>query len=306
MLRQALLAASHSRAARRIVEIAPGTRRMVRRFVAGETTDDALGVTAELADAGLLVSLIALGEDTLDTGQADTNVDDYAELLVRLGEVGLAGVAEVSLKLSAVGQALDEALALANARRICAAARDAGTTVTLDTEEYETVDATLRVCAELRREYPDTGVAIQSYLRRSEEYCAELAHEGSRVRLCKGAYSAPESVAFSDPVEIDKSYVRCMRVLMAGQGYPMLATHDPRLIEIAGALTTLNDRDPSGFEYQMLYGVRTHEQRRLAGEGAQVRVYAAFGREWYAYFMRRLAEKPSNLAFFFRSAAAES
>ncbi|MEV5569574.1 proline dehydrogenase family protein [Spirillospora sp. NPDC052269] len=306
MLRQALLAASHSRAARKVMETAPGARRVVRRFVAGETTDDALRVTGELTAAGLLVSLDVLGEDTLDTDQADANVDDYAALLVRLGEEGFADRAEVSLKLSAVGQSLDESLALANAGRVCAAARDAGTTVTLDTEECETVDATLRVLTELRREYPETGIAIQSYLRRSEEYCAELAYEGSRVRLCKGAYSAPESVAFTDTVEIDKSYVRCMRVLMAGQGYPMLATHDPRLIEIAGALAALHDRDSSGFEYQMLYGVRPQEQRRLADEGGRVRVYTAFGREWYAYFMRRLAENPSNLGFFFRSMAGRS
>ncbi|MFC4912145.1 proline dehydrogenase family protein [Actinomadura gamaensis] len=306
MLRQALLAASHSGAARRIVETAPGTRGFVRRFVAGESIDDALRVTADIAGQGLLVSLDVLGEDTHDTNRADANADHYAMLLGRLGEDGLAGSAEVSLKLSAVGQALDEDLALANARRVCAAARDAGTAVTLDAEDHETVDSTLRVLAELRRDFPDTGIAIQSYLRRSEEYCAELAHEGSRVRLCKGAYRAPESVAFTDDVEIDKSYVRCMRVLMAGQGYPMLATHDPRLIEIAGALASLHDREPSGYEYQMLYGIRPGEQRRLAREGARVRVYVAFGGEWYRYFMRRLAEKPANLGFLFRSVASRS
>ncbi|MEV4253184.1 proline dehydrogenase family protein [Spirillospora sp. NPDC049652] len=306
MFRQALLAATHNRAARRIVQTAPGTRRIVRRFVAGETTDDAVDVTAGLAGEGLLVSLDALGEDTLDTAQAEANVEDLVELLGRLAEADLAGKAEVSLKLSAVGQALDEPFALENARRVCAAAHEAKTTVTLDMEEHDTVESTLRVLTELRREFPETGVAIQSYLRRSEEYCAELAHEGSRVRLCKGAYSAPESVAFTDPVDIDKSFVRCMRVLMAGQGYPMLATHDPRLIEIAGALATLHDRDPSAFEYQMLYGIRPQEQRRLAGEGALVRVYVAFGREWYAYFMRRLAEKPANLGFLFRSMATRS
>ncbi|RFU42073.1 proline dehydrogenase [Actinomadura logoneensis] len=306
MFRHTLLAATRNRAARRIVETAPGTRRIVRRFVAGETTDDAVDVTAELAGEGLLVSLDALGEDTLDTAQAEANVQDLADLLGRLAEAGLAGKAEVSLKLSAVGQALDEPFALENARKVCAAAHDAGTTVTLDMEEHDTVESTLRVLTELRREFPETGVAIQSYLRRSEEYCAELAHEGSRVRLCKGAYSAPESIAFTDRVEIDKSFVRCLRVLMAGQGYPMLATHDPRLIEIGGALATLHDRAPSDFEYQMLYGIRPQEQRRLAGEGARVRIYVAFGREWYAYFMRRLAEKPANLGFLFRSMASRS
>lgn len=306
MLRQALLAASHSRAVRKIVEFTPGSRRVVRRFVAGETTGDAMRAIGELADEGLLTSMVVLGEDVLDADQAAGNVDEYAELLSRIAREDRAGTAEVSLKLSAVGQALDETLALDNARRICAAAEDAGTTVTLDMEESETVDSTLRVLQELRRDYPKTGVAIQAYLRRAEEHCAELAHEGSRVRLCKGAYQAPESLAFPEPVEVSKSYVRCMRVLMAGQCYPMLATHDPRLIEIAGALATLNDRGPSDFEYQMLYGVRPLEQRRLAEEGARVRVYAACGHEWYAYFMRRLAEKPSNLGFLFRSMASRS
>ncbi len=142
-------------------------------------------------------------------------------------------------------------------------------------------------------------------MRRAEEHCAELAYEGSRVRLCKGAYAAP-AVAFTDKEEVDRSYVRCMKVLMAGKGYPMLATHDPRLIDIAGALSVLHERDADTFEYQMLYGIRPQEQRRLASQGAQVRVYVAYGREWYEYFMRRLAERPANLRFFVRSLAGRS
>jgi proline dehydrogenase len=178
--------------------------------------------------------------------------------------------------------------------------------VTLDMEDHTTVDSTLRVLAELRQDFPDTGAVIQSYLRRAEEYCAGLAHEGSRVRLCKGAYSAPESVAFGGKDEIDRSYVRCMRVLMAGSGYPMLATHDPRLIEIGGALAVLNGRDADRFEYQMLYGIRPAEQRRLTELGGQVRVYVPYGEEWYGYLMRRLAERPANLGFFLRSLATKS
>jgi proline dehydrogenase len=168
-------------------------------------------------------------------------------------------------------------------------------------EDHERVDATLRILHELRRDFPDTGAVVQSYLRRAEEYCAELAYEGSRVRLCKGAYAAPDTVAFTSKADVDKSFVRCLKVLMGGKGYPMLATHDPRLVEIAGALAVLNDRDPSSFEYQMLYGIRPQEQRRLAAQGARVRVYVAYGEEWYGYFMRRLAERPANLAFFLRA-----
>ncbi|QFG23757.1 proline dehydrogenase family protein [Actinomadura sp. WMMB 499] len=301
MIRRALLAASHSGGARRVVQTAPFARDVARRFIAGETAADAARVTADLTGEGLLVTLDVLGEDVHDKGRADTNVAKYCELLDRLGTEGLGARAEVSLKLTAVGQALDEELALENARRICAAAASAGTTVTLDMEEHELVDPTLRAVHELRRDHPTVGAVVQAYLRRAEEYCADLAYEGSRVRLCKGAYAAPEAIAFTEKEEIDKSFVRCMKVLMAGKGYPMLATHDPRLIDVAEALTLLHGRDADTFEYQMLYGVRPQEQRRLASRGAQVRVYVAYGRDWYEYFMRRLAERPANLRLVARS-----
>ncbi|MBO2460427.1 proline dehydrogenase family protein [Actinomadura violacea] len=301
MLRQALLFASRSGGARRIVRTAPFTGDVVRRFVAGETVEDAARVTGDLTAEGLLVTLDVLGEDTEDGGRAEANAEHYVALLERLGAAGLGARAEVSVKLSAIGSSLGEELALENARRICGAARSASTTVTLDMEEHTTVDATLRIVHELRRDFPDVGAVIQAYLRRAEEHCADLAYEGSRVRLCKGAYAAPEAVAFTDKEEIDKSFVRCMKVLMAGKGYPMLATHDPRLIDIGGALAVLNERGADTFEYQMLYGIRSAEQRRLADKGAQVRVYVAYGQDWYEYFMRRLAERPSNLKLFARS-----
>lgn len=306
MFRQALLAASRSGGARRIVETAPFGRDVVRRFIAGETVDDAFGVTQELTGQGLLVTLDVLGEYVGDARQATATADHYVELLERLGGSGLGTRAEVSLKPSAIGQGIDDDLALASAQRVCQAARAASTTVTLDMEEHDRVDATLAMAHELRRDFPDVGVVVQSYLRRAEEYCADLAYEGSRVRLCKGAYAAPEAVAFTDRAEVDRSFVRCMKVLMAGKGHPMLATHDPRLIEIAGALAVLDGRDAETFEYQMLYGIRPQEQRRLAARGDQVRVYVAYGSEWYAYFMRRLAERPANVGFFIRSVAGRS
>ena len=306
MLRQVLLAASHSDRVRKLVETSPVTRDAVRRFIPGETMDQALDVTGDLTREGLLVTLDVLGELTPDAGQAQAMVEHYVELLERLASTGLAQQAEVSLKLTAIGQAFDEDFTLENARRVCTAARSAGTTVTLDMEDYEHVDSTLRILMELRRDFPDTGGVVQAYLRRAEEHCAELAYEGSRVRLCKGAYGAPDDVAFTDKAEVDKSYVRCMKVLMGGKGYPMLATHDPRLVDIAGALAVLFDRDPSSFEYQMLYGIRPQEQRRLASQGARVRVYVAYGDQWYGYFMRRLAERPANLRFFLRSLMSRS
>jgi len=313
VLRQTMLAASRSEGVRKFVETAPYTRDVVRRFIAGETIEDALRTTGVLIDQGLQVTLDHLGEDTLHKVQADAVVTSYVTLLDRLAAAGRGRKAEVSVKLSALGQAIDEKLALDNARRICQAGRAAGTTITLDMEEHTTVGSTLRILSQLRAEYPETGAVIQAYLRRAEEYCAELAYQGSRVRLCKGAYAAPEDVAFGSRTEVDRSYVRCMKVLMAGRGYPMLATHDPRLIDIAGALAVLSDRAPDSFEYQFLLGIRPREQLRLAGLGAPerergsvVRVYVPYGQEWYGYMMRRMAERPANLGFFLRSLATTS
>lgn len=308
MLRQVLLAASHSGGVRRFVETAPYSRNVVQRFVAGQVVTDVLAVTGRLVADGLLVTIDHLGEDTVEEAHAQTITDEYETLLAHLGAAGYGPRAEVSVKLTALGQLLDdgEKIALENARRVCAAARAAGTTVTLDMEDHRTVDSTLRVLKELRQEFPGTGAVIQAYLRRAEEYCAELADAGSRVRLCKGAYDAPGSVAFTSKAEVDRSYVRCVKVLMAGRGYPMLATHDPLLIEIGGALAVANDRPADAFEYQMLYGIRPNEQRRLSELGGQVRVYVPYGKEWYGYLMRRLAERPANVGFFLRSLVTKS
>ncbi|HET9900495.1 MAG TPA: proline dehydrogenase family protein, partial [Actinomycetes bacterium] len=196
--------------------------------------------------------------------------------------------------------------ALDNALQICAAARTAGTTVTLDMEDHTTTDSTLAIAREVRRDFSDTGVVLQSYLRRTESDCRELAYEGSRVRLCKGAYNEPDTVAFRSARDVDKSYVRCLKVLMSGAGYPMIATHDPRLIDIAGALAVQHDRAQGTYEYQMLYGVRPEEQRRLAASGEVMRVYVPYGQDWYGYLVRRLAERPANVQFFLRALATRS
>jgi proline dehydrogenase len=168
-------------------------------------------------------------------------------------------------------------------------------------EDHTTTDETLETLRELRKDFPETGAVLQAYLHRTEDDCRALAYEGSRVRLCKGAYSEPDTVAFQDRHEVDRAYVRCLKVLMAGHGYPMVATHDPRMIRIAGAFATRFDRAPGTYEYQMLFGIRTDEQKRLAGAGERMRVYVPYGQEWYGYLMRRLAERPSNLTFFLRS-----
>ncbi|MFY1674972.1 proline dehydrogenase family protein [Plantactinospora sp. WMMB334] len=303
MLRSVILAASRSSRIERLVETAPLTRDVVRRFVAGTTVDDALRATRQLVGDGLAVSIDHLGEDTVNGDQAVAVRDEYVALLGALAEAGLAPATEVSVKLSALGQKFDERLARENAVAICAAASAAGTTVTLDMEDHTTTDSTLDILAELRKDHPGTGAVLQAYLRRTESDCRELATVGSRVRLCKGAYAEPESVAFQAAREVDRSYVRCLNILLAGQGYPMIATHDPRLIAIAEDRSRWFDRTPDEFEFQLLYGVRPDEQARLAEAGHTVRVYLPYGTDWYGYLMRRLAERPANLAFFARAVA---
>jgi proline dehydrogenase len=309
VLRQALLALSASNQARRLIMANSLTRDVVARFVAGETAADALAVTGGLVGDGLNVSIDFLGEDTADPEQASAVAEEYVRLLGQLSAAGLAagGRAEVSVKPTAVGLGLAEhgqKTAMENIARIASAARNAGTTLTVDMEDHSRVEATLRLVGELRADYPDLGCVIQSYLSRSAADCRDLAAAGSRVRLCKGAYQAPEGVGLAAKADVDRSYARCMRLLLEGPGYPMLATHDPRLIAIAGAVARQAGRGQDSFEYQMLYGIRRDEQSRLAADGARVRVYLPYGSDWYGYLVRRLAERPANLAFFLRALAS--
>jgi proline dehydrogenase len=304
VIRRTLLSVSRSQRIKNLASAAPISRDVVKRFVAGETADDAVVATRALVDDGRLVTIDHLGEDTLDVAQADATREAYLLLLRELSKAGLTGGAEVSVKLSAVGQALPgdgEKVALENARAICAAATEEGTTVTLDMEDHTTTDSTLGILADLRKDFPQTGAVLQAYLYRTEGDCRDLAHAGSRVRLCKGAYKEPESAAWQDKADVDRSYVRCLKVLMAGEGYPMVASHDPRLVEIAGALAVRHDREKGSYEYQMLYGVRPDEQRRLAADGEKMRVYVPYGEDWYGYMVRRMAEKPANMALFFKA-----
>jgi proline dehydrogenase len=308
MLRGALLRLSRSHKIKNVVTNAPVTSGVVGRFIAGESSEDAVAVTRRLVAAGLLTTIDFLGEDTTDQAQADAVVVAYLDLLTKLRESRLSSSAEVSIKLSALGLHLRDGpqLALENAELICHAARKADTAVTLDMEDHTTTDATLEILRSLRREYPETGAVLQAYLYRTEADCCDLAEDGARVRLCKGAYAEPEELAFQDRREVDKSYVRCMKILMAGNGFPMLATHDPTLIEIGFKLANDYGRGPKDFEFQMLYGIRPSEQLRLAKLGHAVRIYTPYGTDWYGYLIRRLAERPSNLRFFARSLITKS
>jgi proline dehydrogenase len=239
------------------------------------------------------------------------------QLLGKLAAEGLTegGAVEVSVKTTAVGlllgsegqpepNALGERVATEHLERIAIAARDAGTTVTIDAEHHTTTDAALRIAGSLRSGFPSAGTVVQATLRRTEDDVRALVAPGTRVRLCKGAYAEPAAEAFDTRHDVDKSFARCLRILMTGPGYPMIATHDPRLVAITRSLGLARPAD--SFEYQMLHGVRPDEQRRLAASGAKVRVYVPYGGDWYPYLVRRLAERPANLALFLRSLGSRS
>lgn len=317
MLRKALLAAAASERIRGAVVGASASRVIIDRYVAGESSEDAVAAARALRSDGLLVTLDYLGEDATDAQRAAATAAQYVHLLGKLAAEGLTegGAVEVSVKPTALGlllgvedgsgpSALGERIAAEHLERIAAAAREAGTTVTVDAEDHRTTDAALRLAGSLRSRFPSVGTVVQAALRRTEADVRELAAAGTRVRLCKGAYAEPASESFDSRHDVDRSFARCLRILMAGPGYPMIATHDPRLIAITRSLGLA--RPPESFEYQMLHGVRPDEQRRLAASGAKVRVYVPYGSDWYPYLVRRLAERPANLAFFLRSLASSS
>lgn len=307
-LRPAILAAARGDVVRRTAQRLPVTRRVVRRFVPGETIESALNGVAALRSSGRLVSVDYLGEDVLSADHADAAVQVYLELIDGLGDLDAGGDVvrplEVSIKLSALGQTLGRdghKIARENAWSICDAAGRAGVWVTVDAENHTTTESTLSIVRDLRAEFPWLGLALQAYLRRTPGDCEEFAASGARVRLCKGAYDEPASVAYRGRAEVTEAYLACLRVLMTGTGYPMVASHDPAVINAASAIARESGRGAGEFEYQMLYGIRDDEQRRLTGAGNHVRVYLPFGTQWYGYFMRRLAERPANLTFFLRA-----
>jgi proline dehydrogenase len=309
-MRPVILAAGRGEALRRTAERLSVTRKVVRRFVPGETIESALNSATALRDSGRFVSIDYLGEDVVSADDADAGVRTYVDLIGTLADLDTAadGVRplEVSVKLSALGQSLERdghKIARENAWSICDAAQRAGVWVTVDAENHTATDSTLRIVRDLRAEFPWLGLVLQAYLRRTLDDCAEFAASGARVRLCKGAYDEPVAVAYRKPAEVTDSFLACLRVLMAGSGYPMVASHDPVIISAVPGLVRESGRRSEEFEYQMLYGIRDDEQRRLVAAGKQVRVYVPFGTQWYGYFMRRLAERPANLAFFLRALA---
>ncbi len=307
VLRHTLIAASQNERLRSLVARTPLTRGVVNRFVAGEELSDAVRTAAGLADMGVYSTIDHLAENAVDRARADDVTREYLALLETVHDAGFGSWAEVSVKPTAVGLALGaegESFAAENISRICASAESAGTTVTVDMEDEARVPATLRIVREVRQRYPWLGCVLQSYLRRTEGDASAMATPGSRVRLCKGAYTPDADTGYRNRHEADQAFVRSSRVLFEGGAYPMVATHDPRLVAIAGTLARRSGYGHTDFEYQMVLGARPDEQRKLAGLGARVRVYVPYGAAWYGYLMRRVAERPANLRFAARAVAS--
>ncbi len=298
-MRSVLIWLSHRRSLARTAVRSPLARSFVARFVAGETLQAALPAIAELKRAGLRTTVDVLGESATSAVDAAAAVDRYLVTIAALSERGLD--ANVSLKLTQLGLEIDPAICLANVVRVIEALLAVDGFVRFDMEDHTRTDATLEIWRVAREVYPKVGVVIQAALRRSSADVDAIIAVGGRVRLCKGAYDEPGSIAYRTRVAVDANYARLMERLLLADVYPALATHDPRLIRKAIAITEREGIGRDRFEFQMLYGVRRDLQRTLISRGYSVRIYVPYGGEWYPYFMRRLAERPANVAFMLRA-----
>lgn len=295
---------AHNRQVEELVTSSPVTAELLDRYVAGEDRCAALAVVADLVWKGLSASLTILSDEVSSRGQGANTVEEYLGLLAELASRQLSGQVELSVKLSTIGAGLagfGDDVALANAQVICRAAQDLGAQVTLEMEKASAVSATLALWEELRSDFPSLGISVQASLHRTVGDCYALAEKGARVRLCKGLFRESPLVAYQKRHEIDLSFAHCLGILMRGGAYPMVATHDPRLVQIAQTLAASESLSADDWESQMLLGVRPLEQRRIADIGQCMRVYVPYGHDWYAYYLHVLAERPDNLRLFVRS-----
>ncbi len=280
------------------------TRRMSRRFVAGESLPEGLAAVRALNQQGIRASLNYLGEKTGSRAEAETAALRYEEMLQAVTREGLD--CNLSIKLSQLGIGTDQELAEVLLRRVLDAARAQDIFVRIDMEESALVEPTLTLWRRVWADgYRNVGLVIQAYLRRSQEDLEALVDAGARIRLVKGAYLEPPAVAFPRKGDVDAQYRRFTEILLPRGAYPAIATHDEQMIAHARAVATAGGIPPSRFEFQMIYGVRRDLQVALAGQGYTMRVYVPFGEQWYPYFMRRLGERPANVFFLLRSLVAE-
>ncbi|MCL4487197.1 MAG: proline dehydrogenase family protein [Chloroflexi bacterium] len=300
VLRDAFLALSTNGVVREFVIRFPLSRRVSRRFVAGETLEQAIEVVRKLNQQGMQVTFDQLGESVTQESEAREAKDGYLQALDAIAENHVSS--HVSVKLTQMGLDLNTDLCLDNMRQIVGRAQQVGTFVRIDMEDSARTQATLNVFKTLREEYENVGTVIQSYLYRSEADMQALAALGASVRLCKGAYKEPASVAFPAKKDVDANYLKLARIFLDADGHEhaphlAVASHDEKIIRWAKEYTAEHHIDRKRFEFQMLYGIRPDLQRQLVAEGYTMRIYVPYGTHWYPYFMRRLAERPANVIF---------
>jgi proline dehydrogenase len=304
MMRSVFLHLSAANWARRSLTALPFGARFARRFVAGETLDDAIRVVKNLNNKGLLASLDHLGENVHTQADSERALQAYLDLLKYISKTDVNS--NVSLKLTQLGLDISEDLCLSNMRQILQCAQELHNFVRIDMESSAYTERTLRVFRTLRQDFQNVGVVIQAYLYRSEKDVRELASEGANIRLCKGAYNEPPEVAFPKKADVDANYIRLMQIYLseearAAGAYVGVATHDENMIDAAKQYVAEHNIGKDRFEFQMLYGIRPQKQEQLVAEGYKMRVYVPYGTEWYPYFMRRLAERPANVWFLLRN-----
>jgi proline dehydrogenase len=272
-------------------------KKLTTRFIAGESIAEAVAAIRELNGEGCSASFDHLNESVANAAEAEGEVREYLRILEQIDETGINS--NISIKLTQFGLGLDPELAYRNARAVVAEAARRGHFVRVDMESSEVTQATIDVFKRLRSEFGlnDVGIVLQSYLRRTYEDAVELLKLPARIRICKGAYDEPPEVAFPDKQDTDNNYVRVMQLLLKSQVYHGIATHDPKMIEATLDFMRREGIAKDSFEFQMLYGIRRDLQRQLARDGYNMRVYVPYGKHWYPYFMRRLAERPANIWF---------
>jgi proline dehydrogenase len=272
-------------------------QKLTTRFVAGETIDEAVAAIRELNAEGCSASFDHLNESVSSPDEAEAEVQEYLHILERIDQTGINS--NVSIKLTQFGLELDPELAYRNARRVVQDAARRGNFVRVDMEASAVTQVTIDIFKRLRAEFGlnDVGIVLQSYLRRTYNDTRDMLKLPARIRICKGAYNEPPEVAFPDKKDVDDNYVRVMQLLLSSGTYHGIATHDPKMIEATIDYATKQGIGKEAFEFQMLYGVRRDLQRQLAKDGYNMRVYVPYGKHWYPYFMRRLAERPANIWF---------
>jgi proline dehydrogenase len=282
----------------------PDGRGFARRFIAGETVDEAIAAAREIQSTGLGVTLDYLGESVASIAEADAATRAYLGVIAQIAASGIER--NISLKLTQLGLSIDRATAVDNLRRILDAGAAHDFFVRIDMEDSPFTAVTLDVFETMWQQgYRNAGVVLQSYLPRSENDAVRMNELGARVRLVKGAYKEPRGVAYQSKADVDAAYVRIMKVLLDGGTYPAIATHDPAMLDAARNYAREKEIAPDRYEFQMLYGIRRDLQSALLAEGYRVRVYVPFGREWFPYFMRRLGERPANVGFVIRGILGE-